>query len=60
MKELFLQAGLVLDDEKEQKFRRYAELLSEYNQKFNLTAIGHTILIVGIGTNIVRLAFLQT
>lgn len=39
MKEIFLQAGLILDDEKEGKFRRYAALLDEYNKKFNLTAI---------------------
>lgn len=39
MRELFLSAGAELTDEQEKKFARYAELLLEYNEKFNLTAI---------------------
>ena len=39
MKELFSRAGIILTDEQEKAFARYAELLLEYNEKFNLTAI---------------------
>ncbi|MBR1747618.1 MAG: 16S rRNA (guanine(527)-N(7))-methyltransferase RsmG [Clostridia bacterium] len=39
MKELFFRAGIVLDEVQEERFLRYADLLTEYNEKFNLTAI---------------------
>lgn len=39
MKDAFLRAGFALTDEQIDKFERFADLLDEYNQKFNLTAI---------------------
>ncbi len=39
MENLFLEYGIKLNKEKLDKFRRYYELLVEYNQKFNITAI---------------------
>ncbi len=39
IKELFAEVGIELTDEQARQFARYAELLLEYNQKFNLTAI---------------------
>ena len=39
LKDLFKEVHIDLDDDKEAKFERYYELLVEWNQKFNLTAI---------------------
>lgn len=39
MRELFLRAGIDLTEEQVARFSRYADLLIEYNEKFNLTAI---------------------
>jgi 16S rRNA (guanine527-N7)-methyltransferase len=39
MTEIFLQNGIILDQKKLELFERYYNLLIEYNQKFNLTAI---------------------
>jgi 16S rRNA (guanine527-N7)-methyltransferase len=39
IKELFLQENIVLTDKQAKQFFEYRELLLEYNQKFNLTAI---------------------
>lgn len=39
MTEIFLQNGIKLNDKKLELFERYYNLLIEYNQKFNLTAI---------------------
>ena len=39
MRELFSRAGIQVNEEQEKKFAKYAELLLEYNEKFNLTAI---------------------
>lgn len=39
MKDLFSRAGIDLTDEQIALFDRYAGLLTEYNEKFNLTAI---------------------
>ena len=39
MKELFLEFGFNLSDDQLNKFIRYKELLKEYNERFNITAI---------------------
>lgn len=39
MIDLFRQAGIEIDGEQAEKFRLYSELLREYNERFNLTAI---------------------
>lgn len=39
MKNLFLDFGFDLSDEQLNKFNRYKELLKEYNERFNITAI---------------------
>lgn len=39
MKESFLKYGINLSKEKQEKFELYYEILLEYNQKFNITAI---------------------
>jgi 16S rRNA (guanine527-N7)-methyltransferase len=39
LKELFLKENIVLTDKQAEQFLSYRELLLEYNQKFNLTAI---------------------
>lgn len=39
MRDLFLRAGIDLTEEQVARFSRYADLLIEYNEKFNLTAI---------------------
>lgn len=39
MKNLFLKYGIKLNNNQEEKFEKYYELLIYYNQKFNITAI---------------------
>lgn len=39
MKNLFLEYGIDLDKEQQEKFEKYYELLVFYNKKFNITAI---------------------
>ena len=39
MKEIFEKYGIEISEEKREKFEKYYQLLVEYNQKFNLTAI---------------------
>lgn len=39
LKELAAEAGFIVDEKKAALFRRYAELLREWNEKMNLTAI---------------------
>lgn len=39
MKEIFEQFNIVLNDNQQEKFEKYLNLLLEYNQKFNITAI---------------------
>ena len=39
MKKFFIKYGINISDEKIEKFEKYYQLLTEYNQKFNITAI---------------------
>lgn len=39
MKDLFLEYGIEISDDQLNKFRKYFELLVEYNERFNITAI---------------------
>ncbi len=39
MKEIFLSYGIKLSEKQLEKFEKYYQLLTEYNEKFNLTAI---------------------
>ncbi|MBR4892869.1 MAG: 16S rRNA (guanine(527)-N(7))-methyltransferase RsmG [Clostridia bacterium] len=39
LKELFSLMGLTIDDTKEEKFKKYTKLLTDYNNKVNLTSI---------------------
>ena len=39
MKKYFLENGITITDYQEEQFNKYKELLKEYNEKFNITAI---------------------
>ena len=39
MEKYFKEYGIVLSEKQKEQFKRYCELLIEYNERFNLTAI---------------------